>query len=291
MSTPSAAMSAPTLFVDRFTVLDFARFAPGGFAGESVYVHAEVDGALDEKGFLVDFGPVKKALKRVVDRVLDHRFAIPADYPVERAPGLVHIRIPNILDYRAPTEAFAFIPGGVDDARLCDFLAQEAMRAMPANVAAVRFRLEHEPELERQPSYRYTHGLKLHDGNCQRLIHGHRNIVEVFVDGSKSERGERELVGILADVHFAHADDLDVPMPVGVRGSEGLVRIAFDGSQGRFWAEMPATRVLPLNCEPTVENIATFARQWVSSSLNLNIERVAVRAYEGLHKGAQAGRR
>ncbi|MEO1170487.1 MAG: 6-carboxytetrahydropterin synthase [Myxococcota bacterium] len=284
-------MSVPTLFVNRFTVLDFARGGTAGFAGESVYVDAEVDGVLDEKGFLVDFGPVKKILKGVVDDVLDHRFALPADHPVEPVGEGLSVRVGEALTYRAPAQAFARVPGGVDDASLCSYLASEAMRVMPDNVAEVRFRLAHEPDLERRPSYRYTHGLKLHEGNCQRLIHGHRNIVEVFVDGERSVAGERAVVSQLTDVHFAHIEDLDRECEVGVRLTGGLARISFEASQGEFWAEMPAERVLPLNCEPTVENIATYCRDWVARKLRLDAERVAVRAYEGLHKGAQAGSR
>lgn len=292
--TNSGAVT-PILFVRRFTVLDFARLDPGSraFVGESLYVDAEVEGALDARGFLMDFGPVKKLLKGVVDEVLDHRLAVATEDPrvrLEERGDRLRLRLADALDYTAPREAFALLPE-VSAAGVGAFLREHALARLPANVRDVRFRLSAEDGIEQRPSFRYTHGLKLHDGNCQRLIHGHRNIVEVFVDGVASTEGARLLAELFDDVHFVHVEDLNVPVPVGERSdSERSVSISYRSGQGAFEATLPVNRVLPLNVEPTIENIATFAHRWVSRALSVAEERVAVCAYEGIHKGARAGR-
>lgn len=291
-------MKAPVLFVHRFTVLDYARVTEHGFEGESVYVDAELLGELDSRGFLMDFGPVKKLLKGLVDDVIDHRLAVPT-----RAPRL-RLNIDGDraeLDcrevgrsgfrYQAPTEALAVLDAErVDDEAVTRFLEQRVSERLPANVREVRFSLTPAAELEQEPSFRYTHGLKLHEGNCQRLIHGHRNVIEVKVDGHPHRAGAELLADFFHNAHFVEHGDLDVSIPTGQRSAgERRCSIVYRASQGRFDAELPIGRLLPMNCEPTVENIAVFAHGWVSQQLDVESTRVSVLAYEGLHKGAGAG--
>ncbi len=289
---PNSRSVTPRLFVRRFTVLDFARVGPSGFEGESLYVDGEVEGDLDERGFLMDFGPVKKLMKRVVDDVLDHRFAVPIEDPrviLEEQGERLRARIDGTLDYTAPREAFALLPD-VSDASVCAFLRERVLERVPKNVRDVRFQLSPEDGIGTRPGFRYTHGLKLHEGNCQRLIHGHRNIIEVFLDGAWHPVASQMLAELFDDVHFAHVDDLTVSAPVGERfTSEQNVSILYRSLQGEFEATLPGRRVLPLSVEPTIENIATFSHQWVSRALSVDDERVTVRAYEGIHKGASAG--
>ncbi|MEO0811447.1 MAG: 6-carboxytetrahydropterin synthase, partial [Myxococcota bacterium] len=283
----------PTLFVRRFTVLDFARVGESGFEGESLYVDAELYGDLDDRGFLMDFGPVKKLLKRVVDEELDHRFAVPTHDPrvkVESAGDRIRVRVAPVLDYEAPAQAFALLPS-VDDAAICEFLRERMLQCVPANVSDIRLRLQPEDGVNGRANFRYTHGLKLHDGNCQRLIHGHRNIIEVFLDGRVNTSAEKHLAELLHDIHFTNVDDLETARPLEqCFGSEQPVSISYESDQGRFRATFSERKLLALGSEPTIENIAGFARRWVAKELSVNEDRVTVRAYEGIHKGARAGR-
>lgn len=291
-------MTAPVLFVHRFTVLDYARVTTDGFEGESVYVDAELMGELDSRGFLMDFGPVKKLLKGLVDEVIDHRLAVPAKAPQlrfrlngEQAELDCRKGSDHGFYYRAPIEAFAVLDAErVDDAAVMRFLEQRVTPRLPPNVREVRFSLTPATELEREPSFRYTHGLKLHEGNCQRLIHGHRNVIEVKIDGRAHRAGAELLADFFHNAHFVEHGDLDVSIPIGQRfAEERRCSVMYHGSQGRFDAQLPIERLLPMNCEPTVENIAVFAHGWISRQLDVEPSRVSVLAYEGLHKGAGAG--
>ena len=165
------------------------------------------------------------------------------------------------------------------------------LECVPANVSDVRLSLQPEDGVNGRANFRYTHGLKLHEGNCQRLIHGHRNIIEVFLDGQVNTSAEERLAKLLHDIHFTHVDDLKTPLPLEqCFGSEQPVSISYESDQGHFHATFTDRKILALCSEPTIENIAGFARRWVAQELSVNEDRVTVRAYEGIHKGARAGR-
>lgn len=273
----------PSLFLRRFTILDFARVVDGDFHGESVYVDAELHGQLDHRGFLMDFGPVKKLLKAVVDDCLDHRLAVDSRATVFGDDGRVRVEGSG-WSYEAPAEAFALIDGcpGVDR-NLEEVLRREALEKMPANIRELRFHLQHDPSLEQAPSYRYTHGLKLHEGNCQRLLHGHRNVIEVEIDGSSDPGRARWLADRFADAHFVCRNDLSEA------GSSAVV--SYSAPQGEFAALMPAQRIEALDCEPSVENIAAHALLLLLNRSEIpKGSTLTVRAFEGLHKGAVVAR-
>ncbi|MBV8063608.1 MAG: 6-carboxytetrahydropterin synthase, partial [Nevskia sp.] len=71
-----------TLFVEQLTVIDCAFLdAQRGLVGESWIVDIELDGDLDEQSMLLDFGEVKKRLKRALDSSADHTLVVPGRHP------------------------------------------------------------------------------------------------------------------------------------------------------------------------------------------------------------------
>jgi 6-pyruvoyl-tetrahydropterin synthase len=282
-------MAHSTLFLQRFTVLDFAFLAPGqGFQGESFHVSAELEGELDAQGFILDFGPAKKLLKEIVDESLDHKLVIP-NHPdlVGTAKGFRFEQ----LEYHPPHEAIAVVESPeITISALESFLQTEASAKLPANVKSVRFSLQKEGRFAHEPNFRYTHGLRLHQGNCQRLIHGHRNPIEVWLAGQRQTKLEEFLALEWAGAHFAHAATIynlaDLDLSLGRRQEKNphFAEIGYESPQGEFWARFPANKVVVLEQEPSIENIARLG--WQRLVAEGATTEICVVAYEGINKGA-----
>ena len=111
--------------------------------GHHYAVHCELDGELDEEtGWVMDFGPVKKSLKRIAD-ALDHRVIVPT------GPGRVRheVRedrvIMGIMDkeYVFPKEDCALVPIPTSTAEhLAAYVLQQMLEAveLPPNVHTLR---------------------------------------------------------------------------------------------------------------------------------------------------------
>jgi 6-pyruvoyl-tetrahydropterin synthase len=282
---------AQTLFLRDFTALDFACLDEvAGLQGESLYVSAELEGELDEEGFILDFGPAKKILKQVVDSALDHKLVVPALHPLLQ--GTLRGLSFGGLQYEAPAEAVALLEGKAITIPLLErFLAEAAQPLLPANVAAVRFQLRTDPRFIQEPHFRYTHGLRLHKGNCQRLLHGHRNPVEVRIGGERSRKWEEFLAREWDGAHFVYAptlenrDSLDLPLGRRVPAHGGFGCIAYSAPQGAFRATLPASRLILLETEPSIENIAGLGAGRIRQA-GERAEAIQVVAFEGLNKGA-----
>lgn len=278
-----------SLFLRDFSVLDYAFLDPRvGLQGESLFVSAALEGELDAKGFILDFGPAKKILKRLVDERLDHRLITPrsatgSSFEWESENG-------EKYSYASPAEAVQNLDSNrVTREALEGFLEQEAKALLPANVKRVRFHLREEPRFVVEANFRYTHGLRLHEGNCQRLFHGHRNPVEVWVDRQRAPLWEGWLAREWHDVHFAHKETiLSGDFQLGRRQPKnpGRAVIAYRSPQGEFRAELPAARVVALETEPSIENIAKLGHELLAAE---GLVGHTVVAYEGLNKGASFG--
>jgi 6-pyruvoyl-tetrahydropterin synthase len=270
-----------TLFLRDFSVLDYAYFDPRlGLQGESLYVSAALEGELDAQGFIFDFGPAKKLLKKIVDERLDHKFLVPKSLSSLSAPG-------ENFEYEAPLEAIERIDSdSVNREALEAFLEQEARAVMPPNVRRVRFHLREDPRFLVEANFRYTHGLRLHEGNCQRLFHGHRNPVEVWLDGQRAPQWEGWLAREWEGAHFVHQETLrggDFQLGRRQKKNPAQVEIYYRSPQGEFRAKMPASRIIVLATEPSIENIARLGYQLLEQE---GLMGHTVVAYEGLNKGS-----
>ncbi|MDP0947502.1 hypothetical protein Q6282_29095, partial [Klebsiella pneumoniae] len=73
---------------------------------------------------------------------------------------------------KAPECSTVFLPGSeVTKSTLTLFLLDVVQPVLPANVRELVLTLREE-DIGTAPSYHYSHDLKKHDGNCQRIAHG-----------------------------------------------------------------------------------------------------------------------
>lgn len=296
-----AFMPAPSifhsLFLSEFTVLDFAYVdAQYGVCGDSYFVSAELNGALDEKDFLLDFSKAKKTLKAIVDDAFDHKLLVPMGAgTASLAHGRLEIRAADgsAWSYECPREAFELFPDAEISAAVLQYhLSRIALSRLPANVREARFTLSSLPRFATEANFRYTHGLRQHDGNCQRLFHGHRNPVEAWVNGVRSADAEKLLAAEWHNAHFICAATLvnqaKVDLPLGRRMPKhpGTAEVEYRSAQGLFRGSLPASRAILVQSEPSIETmcalgVETLRAHGVQGELK-------VVAYEGLNKGATA---
>lgn len=273
------------LFVDALTVIDFTYLhATRGLVGESWIVDLELHGALDAQGMVLDFGDVKKAVKREIDRIADHRLLLPA-----ALPGLEIALLPDdnlrishashdehLLIECPPTSVLQLATAEVDTRGLAAFLTVALKTVVPANVERIVVHLR--PETIQGAFYHYSHGLKKHQGACQRIAHGHRSRIEIEENGVRNPALENRWATAFRDIYIGTSDDLTYTP------TTDHLRFAYVSIEGRYLLELHRRHVYLIDSDSTVEHIA----QHIAGALKHDHpqRQYRVKAYEGVAKGA-----
>jgi 6-pyruvoyl-tetrahydropterin synthase len=272
------------LFVEHLTVIDSAYLcAKRGIVGESWIVDITLHGDLDPQSMVMDFGRVKKQIKAAIDGSVDHTLIVPARHAAlhqTRNGDALALRFTledgSTLEHHSPAQAVTLLDAEqVSTAALTAWLQAMLMQHVPGNVSAVEVALRHEDDAPTH--YHYAHGLKKHDGNCQRIAHGHRSRIMVWENEVRSPAYEQQLAARMRDRYLATQEDL-------VAQKDGMLQLAYTSPQGHFALHYPVARCHVLPTDTTVECIA----QWLADGLKAAKPEAhfRVRAYEGVHKGA-----
>lgn len=296
MAPPIIAVKQKTdmasLFVDALSVIDFSYLdAQRGVVGESWIVDIEMSGDLNDEGMVFDFGHVKKAIKAEIDRGMDHAFVIPTGLPgleVRRGDTTSSVRLHRpdtgfILDYQAPNEAYYWLDTeAVTPEAATRTIEQQVRAVVPDNVTDIRIHLRTE-SMGEQPYYHYSHGLKKHAGDCQRMIHGHRSRLVIERNGQRTTEQEAALAREWQDIYLVTAEDI-----VETRTVLDVLcyDMAYQAQQGDFSLTLPQARCAVLDTDTTVELIAQHILARVGSAEPE--AQWTVRAFEGVDKGAIA---
>jgi len=276
------------LFVNRLTVIDCSYLSPTrGLVGESWQTDIELDGDLDYQGMVLDFGEVKKSIKRMIDEQFDHKLLVAADYPglqLAEYPEGVHLSFTledgRTIEHRSPRDAIRLIPSErIAADRLAQIIGDYLLPHTPENVNAIKVRLW--PEKAEGSYYHYSHGLKHHDGNCQRIAHGHRSRIEIMRNGRRDPTLEQKWAEQWTDVYIGTRADL-----IGVSQYNQLeyYEFGYRSAQGNFGLTLPRAVCYLIDGDSTVENIARHIVEQLKSQYP--DDRFKVYAYEGVDKGA-----
>ncbi|KYZ86715.1 6-pyruvoyl tetrahydropterin reductase [Alcanivorax sp. KX64203] len=280
-----------TLFVDNLTVLDFSYLHPKrGMIGESWIVDLELSGDLDGQGMVFDFGQVKRRLKRLIDDQVDHRLLFPGAHEAlslnqreDQQLSLTWQYAAGEIRLVAPSESLLEIAGTeVSKASVTLFLMELLEPSLPDNVNEARILLREE-DTGTAPFYHYSHGLKKHDGNCQRIAHGHRSTIQIFENGRRSRYWEKLWADRWEDIYIGTREDLE-----GTYFVEEVPhhRFRYDAPQGHFELVIPEDHCYLIDTDTTVEYLADhIARQLAEEAPGKHFR---VRAFEGVGKGAIA---
>ncbi|MFT7007657.1 MAG: 6-pyruvoyl-tetrahydropterin synthase [Colwellia sp.] len=287
------------LFVNDLTVIDFSYLCKErGIVGESWIVDVLLDGSLNEQSMVLDFAIVKKQIKAIIDNAVDHKLLLPMQAEELILADSPHHTNHKTLDYRSdrasyylqsPHCAFAQIDCLVINVTtVTKHLNAIIMAELPANVKGLTLILR--PENITTDYYHYTHGLKLHDGNCQRIAHGHRSKIQIFVDDERDATLEAAWCQRWKDIYIASESDRisvnDIQLSALAKNNltPDHQYFSYTAPQGRFDIAVDCKVLDVVDCDSTVELLADFiARQLKKELANKTVK---VIAYEGVAKGA-----
>jgi len=259
-------MLMPRLFVDNLTVIDCSILDPQrGLIGASWSVNIELGGELDKQSMVFDFAKVKKTVKQWIDQEVDHKLLVPMSYQgvsLTSHQSGTSIKFSSTMNEQirhiSPHSSLCLIDvSRISRKGLGNFIAEQLIQVLPDNINEIKISLHKESGIGRY--YTYSHGLKKHDGNCQRIAHGHRSKIEIWKNKLRNRKLEKDLAKRWKDIYLG---------------------------TGEFGLTLPEERVYLMESDTTVECIA----EHVLSTLEQEMPsaKFKVRAYEGISKGAIA---
>ncbi|MGY3945741.1 hypothetical protein BJP24_01125 [Aeromonas allosaccharophila] len=287
------------LFVRDLTVIDSSYLCERrGMVGESWLVDIEMSGELNEMSMLLDFGRVKKLIKSIIDEEVDHKLLVPTECPlihIETLDGdestVDLLRPGRSIHLRCPTQGFAFIPAPlVDKESVTRYLLAVLAKRLPGNIKDLSMTLRH--EAIDGAFYHYSHGLKKHDGNCQRIAHGHRSPIEIHVDGERDGELELNWAERWGDIYLGTEEDkvalteLALSPRANAQLGEHHCGFKYVAPQGLFQLAIPRAEVEMIDTDTTVELLACYIAREVKKMVGDKFVKIV--AYEGVGKGAIA---
>ena len=290
------------LFVRDLTVIDSSYICEHrGVVGDSWILDVTMSGELNEMSMVLDFGRVKKQIKHLVDEHVDHRLLIPtrstAVFFAESKPGystLDVMRGENSLHLNCPNEAYCLIDSeAVTIESITEHVYSILRDNLPSNVTGIDITLRN--EAISGAFYHYTHGLKKHDGNCQRIAHGHRSPIEILVNGQRDTEKEVAFAKRWEDIYLGSEEDqcnvetLELSEHADQISNSTHYGFRYTAPQGDFQLAIGKSETEILPTDTTVELLANYIADEVNATLEPN-QSLQIIAYEGVGKGAMASR-
>ena len=289
------------LFVNDLTVIDFSYCcSTRGIVGESWIVDVLLDGSLNEMSMVLDFAVVKKQIKAIIDDAIDHKLLLPmldnaitvSDSTYREGHEFVDFKsMQGSYNLQSPRCAFAKISSDkIDIVSVTNYLTEIILEQLPKNVQGLTLNLR--AENIDGAFYHYTHGLKLHDGNCQRIAHGHRSKIHIYQNGQRSADLEAAWSLRWKDIYLASEADrialADIELSVNAikNLSADQQLFSYFAPQGRFDIAVPSNILDVVDCDSTVELLADFILRQLKQQSPDNEFKVV--AFEGVAKGAIA---
>ena len=284
------------LFVRDLTVIDASYLDTArGFVGESYQVDIILQGALNEQSMILDFSSVKKQIKAIIDAEVDHKLLVPhaaencsVILETQRTQVDFKLNDNSMIQLKCPNEAYCFLESETINIEVLEaYLEHIILSQLPENISSLEIKLRNE-QIE-TPYYHYTHGLKKHNGNCQRIAHGHRSKLDIFINDIYNKELVKDWANRWQDIYLVSREDIvdksDLSFIIMENGIDKLCT-AYHAPQGYFELLMPAHRAEILPKDTTVEELATYICQQIKK--RFADDKVTVYAYEGIGKGAIA---
>ena len=279
-----------TLFVEDLTVMDFSFLHHGrGLLGESWIVSVELSGQLDDEGVIFDFAYAKKAIKTLIDSEFDHKLVIPnqseflsTEEVNKNTVILFQTSSKGIIHYDAPTTSYCFLPSEIVSMEATKHYLETLLKdVLPNNINKIN--LSFKTEFIDGVFYHYSHGLKKHYGNCQRMAHGHRSTLKIYKDGIRDESSEHFWAKKWEDIYIGTKEDL---IAEEIDNNTTYYIFKYSSGDGTYQLKIAKDSCDIIETETTVEFLAHHMAKILKNENPKSTFRVT--AFEGVKKGAVA---
>jgi 6-pyruvoyl-tetrahydropterin synthase len=297
-----------TIFLHDITRIDCALFDPSkGIYGQSWRVDVTLTGAVGVNGIVFDFSSLKKLVRQTLKSSIDHALIIPINSQAVQFRGAAaetgecwYMRSRSgkggaelEWEYKSPKGAvFPSRSVALNRQVVEQDFCRSLKHRLPEHITHVSVTLREEEAEPTEAVLRYTHGIGGHEGHCQRLLHGHRSRLQVFVGDERRPDLEhwivRDVLG--SNVHIASPSQFKAGPTIepGTRGKgRDLVTLSYEASQGLFEATLPAERIFVTEPDTSIECLAQTLAQLVKREEN-TAERVKIICWEGIDRGSVA---
>ena len=196
----------------------------------------------------------------------------------------------HAIHLHSPEQAFCFIDAeAITVESVTKHVEQVLLGNLPANVQGLEITLRHE-NID-GAFYHYSHGLKKHDGNCQRIAHGHRSPIELVVNGQRNAELEQQWAHRWEDIYLGSQEDvisvgeLNLSAVAANINDETHYGFRYTAPQGEFELAITKSVTEILATDTTVELLASYIADQIKPQLAAS-DSLDVFAYEGVGKGA-----
>jgi 6-pyruvoyl-tetrahydropterin synthase len=263
--------------------------------GESYQVDIILQGSLNEQSMILDFSQVKKQIKAIIDAEVDHKLLVPhaaencsVIFDAKRTQVDYKLNDNSMIQLKCPNEAYCFLESETINSDVLEtYLEQLILLQLPENICSLEIKLVNE-QID-TPYYHYTHGLKKHNGNCQRIAHGHRSKIDIFINDIYRRELVKDWANRWQDIYLVSKEDIIDKSELSFKAIKSDIDqlcSAYHAPQGYFELIMPAHRAEIVPKDSTVEELANYVCQQIKT--RVGEEKVTVYAYEGIGKGAIA---
>jgi 6-pyruvoyl-tetrahydropterin synthase len=278
-----------SLFVENITNLDFSFLSKNrGLLGETWLVDITLTGELNNQGMIFDFSEVKKQIKNIIDTTADHKLLVPIKCsrycPNEQSNqdyiDFVYKSDTGNLHYKAPKQAVCFISATeITINSVTKLLLNAIKQHLPVNISDIKLNLYQEPNLENY--FHYSHGLKKHQGDCQRMAHGHRSRLEIKIDNKREHALETYWCKKWQDIYLVSEEDISNLQDK----NNDYLEVQYSANQGNFYLKIAKNNCYMINSSSTVELLAFHLAKTIYYNLKQQ-HTVEVKLFEGYQKGA-----
>jgi len=152
------------------------------------------------------------------------------------------------------------------------------MQTLPENIQGIK--IDMYPETINGVYYHYSHCLQMHLGDCQRIAHGHRSALKIYINSIRDNALEHAWAKRWKDIYISNKDYIIDRFNCN---NIEQTRFGYKAQQGYLKLIVPEKQCYIISSESTIELLSKYIFDTLSEVIPDS--KIEVIAYEGINKG------